>query len=121
MSWETVLKGAEEDARKHLLNYFTEIDEWAAKSLRKLITELLKFQGKPEFERMAQEAHKTAKEIEELRNLLVLAQGIIKLTDIRPAIMLARNLAEASKDFGGDAPVLELDDIIHRLGFEGME
>lgn len=148
MAWEDILKDVEDDARKLLLDYLTKLDKWAAGLISELmddISEILEMREKnerdfDELSELSQEmvgplnqqiyaklqsaidhANEAVKAAQGLQEQMADTKIVIDNGNIRRGIMLFRSLAESSKNFGLNAPVLNLDDIIHRLGFEGME
>jgi 3-methyladenine DNA glycosylase/8-oxoguanine DNA glycosylase len=148
MTWEDILKDAESDARKLLLDYFLEIDKWAADLISEIMDDVASlmedresseklFEGLNEtsremlnpiqqnvvssLKRAIESASEAVKMAQSLQDRMVDAKRLVEGHDIRRAIMAFRALEEASKHFGMGAPILNLSDIIHRLGFEGME
>ena len=148
MAWEDILKDAKSDARKLLLDYITRLDKWAADIILEImgeVSEILEMKERnerdfDELDELSQEIvgplnqetyDNLQSAIDESNMAVKAAQGIqeqmaemkslIESGDIRRGVMAFRSLAAASKNFGLNAPELNLDDIIHRLGFEGME
>ena len=148
MAWEDILKDAKSDARKLLLDYITRLDKWAADIILEImgkVSEILEMKETnerdfDELDELSQEmvgplnqeiydnlqsaiddSNMAVKAAQGIQEQMAEMKSLIESGDIRRGVMAFRSLAAASKNFGLNAPELNLDDIIHRLGFEGME